>query len=500
MLATVHVDPQHHVGPVDRRIFGGFLEHLGRAVYGGVYDPGNNLSEELGFRRDVLTALKRMGLSVIRYPGGNFVSAYDWQDGIGPKESRPRRPDYAWRSVETNQFGTDEFMAWCRRLGAEPMLAVNLGTAGMAEAAQLVEYCNLPGGTSWSDRRRHNGATEPYGVRYWCLGNEMDGPWQAGQLPPEDYALKAHHANGLMKGIDRSIQTIVCGSSGRGMSTYMHWDRVVLEKCFAGVEFISAHRYSENWRGDSDWFLAEGVEIDRTLQDYAGLIDFVRGLHKSDKRIHVCFDEWNVWYKDRGGDGKWRVAPHLCEEVYNLEDALVCAQYLSAFIRRADLVKIACIAQIVNVISPIHTRPNGLLLQTTYYPFVLYSQHARGVSLRPVIDSPTYRAGERGDVPALDAAVTYQPLDDGSGTLAAFLVNRGLRSELMVELGLAGARVERIDGVDLMGGGDVKLANTWEKPLAVIPRPGQAELTDAGNLRVTLPAPGLAVVRARTAR
>ncbi|MDB5077192.1 MAG: alpha-N-arabinofuranosidase, partial [Chloroflexi bacterium] len=386
--ATLHLDTQHHVGAIDRRIFSGFLEHLGRAVYEGVYDPGNPLSDARGLRRDVIEALRPFGMPLVRYPGGNFVSCYDWKDGIGPREQRPSRPDYAWRSIESNQFGTDEFMTWCKELDTEPMMAVNLGTAGTTEAAQLLEYCNLVRGTYWADQRIRHGHPEPYGVKLWCLGNEMDGVWQAGHVPADVYAQRASQAGLMMKGLDPTIELVACGSSHNKMRTYMEWDRTVLEYCWEYVDYLSAHRYSENKRNDTAWFLAEGIEIDRTLEDYRALLNYVRAVKKSSKRVYLSFDEWNVWYRARQGDdadGHWSTAPHLLEEVYNLEDALVCAQYLTSFLRHADIVKIACIAQIVNTIAPILTRPEGILLQSIYYPFALFSRHAAGHALTPVL-------------------------------------------------------------------------------------------------------------------
>jgi alpha-N-arabinofuranosidase len=493
MQTTINLDTHHHVGPIDRRIFGGFLEHLGRAVYQGVYDPGNPLSDENGFRKDVLEVLRPLGMPVMRYPGGNFVSCYDWKDGVGPKADRPTRPDYAWRSRETNQFGTDEFMAWCKAVKTEPMMAVNLGTFGTAQAGELVEYCNLPAGTIWSDRRKANGHADPYGVKLWCLGNEMDGIWQAGHIPAEEYARRAQNASVMMKGLDPSIQTIACGSSGRFMNTYMHWDRTVLEYCWDQIDFISAHRYSNNDRKDSAWFLAEGVEIDRVVQDYAGLLAYVRGVKRSNKQIYLSFDEWNVWYKDRNGDGKFEAAPHLLEEVYNLEDALVCAQYLSSFIKHADTVKMACIAQIVNVIAPVLTRREGCLIQSIYYPFLLYSQNTHGVSLRSDITTGTYKAGERGEVPAVDACASY---DAANHELSLFLVNRNQAEPSGVEVRLADATIEKILVNEAMGGGDVKAANSWEEPGKVKSSAGQAAI-EAGTLRVQIPAPGLAVVRCK---
>ena len=491
MQATIHLDTHHHVGAIDRRIFGGFLEHLGRAVYEGIYDPGNPLSDNQGFRKDVLKALAPMGMPVVRYPGGNFVSCYDWRDGVGQRANRPVRPDYAWRSRETNQFGTDEFMAWCGQLKTEPMMAINLGTMGTANAGELIEYCNLPTGTLWADRRKANGHAEPYGVKLWCLGNEMDGIWQAGHVPADEYARRAGQAAVMMKGLDPTIQTIACGSSYRGIPSYMHWERTVLEYAWEQIDFISAHRYSNNDRQDSAWFLAEGVEIDRIIEDYAALIGYVRAVKRSDKQVYLSFDEWNVWYKDRDGNGKWAAAPHLLEEVYNLEDALVCAQYLSSFIRHADTVKLACIAQIVNVIAPILTRKEGLLIQSTYYPFVLFSQHASGVSLRPSIVSSNYRAGDRGEVPAVDVSATY---DAGKQQVSLFLVNRDQDQAASVIVQIDDMTIDKVIGVDVMGGGDLKASNSWDYPDTVKPIAGQAIMVNRG-LRVQIPPPGLTVIR-----
>ena len=495
MDATVYLDTHAHVGTIDRRIFGGFLEHLGRAVYQGVYDPESPLADGQGLRRDVITALARLEMPCVRYPGGNFVSAYDWKQGIGPKQARPRRPDFAWQSIETNEFGTDEFMRWCGELKTRPMLAVNLGTGSVSAAGELVEYCNMSGGTLWSDQRRRNGHADPYGVELWCLGNEMDGPWQAGHVPAEVYAQRAAQAAKLMKGLDGTIKTIACGSSGRGIPTYMHWDRTVLEYGWDVIDYISAHRYSSNSEGSAH-FLAEGVEIDRILADYRGLLDFVRGLKRSDKKVYVSFDEWNVWYRATGMSGNWEVAPHLLEEVYNLEDALVCAQYLMSFLRHADLVKVACIAQIVNVIAPILTRRDGLLIQSIFYPFEIISRLARGNSLIPMVDSPVYQAGSRGDVAVCDAAVSFEV---ESQKLAIFVANRNLHADLTVQIKLADRIITGILQSRAIGGGDIKRCNTWECPTAVEPVAAECGLAD-GHLQINIPAPGFCAVQVATSR
>lgn len=493
MDAALYLDTHAQVGPIDRRIFGGFLEHLGRAVYQGVFDPESPLSDSQGFRRDVIAVFARLGMPCVRYPGGNFVSAYDWKHGIGPKNVRPRRPDFAWQSIETNEFGTDEFMRWCGEIKAEPMLAVNLGTGSVSAAGELVEYCNMPGGTLWSDLRRQNGHVDSYGVELWCLGNEMDGPWQAGQVPAEVYAQRATQAAKLMKGLDAKIQTIACGSSGRDMPTYMHWDRTVLEYGWDVFDYISAHRYSRNSQGSAH-FLAEGVEIDRILEDYRGLLAFVRGVKRSDKKVFVSFDEWNVWYRTTGMCGNWKVAPHLLEEVYNLEDALVCAQYLMSFVRHADLVKVACIAQIVNVIAPILTSREGLLIQSIFYPFEMISRLARGISLVPMIESPVYKAGSRGEVAVCDAAVSF---DTESHNVAIFLVNRNPAADLTVQVEIADRIITDVAESQSLGGGDIQRCNTWECPAAVVPVDAECALAD-DHLRIKIPGPGFCSVQVAT--
>ena len=497
MKASIRLDLDHHVGAIDRRLFSGFLEHLGRAVYEGVYDPGSPFSDPNGFRTDVAAALRKLGMPYVRYPGGNFVSNYDWRDGIGPQNERPARPDFAWRSLEPNMFGVDEFVRWCRTIDTEPMLAVNLGTLGPREAAELVEYCNLPGGTQWSAARRANGNAQPHEVGLWCLGNEMDGPWQAGHCSAAEYALKAQQAARLMRGIDPSLEIVACGSSGRSMATYLAWDREVLETCWEDVDYISAHRYSRNTADDSAWFLAEGVEIDRILDDYAGLLAYVRGVKKSDKRVYVAFDEWNVWYKNMVRDGEWTHAPDLLEEVYNLEDALVCAQFLNSFLRHADIVKIACLAQIVNVIAPILTKPDGILIQSIYYPFQLYSQYARGVSLTPIVDGPTYTAGARGEVPILEVSASYET---EGGIVCVFVVNRSLTENVEVQISFGDHRARAELKTTVLNGSDPKAHNTWDRRDVIKPKSDTAFVTDDGALQVTVPSLGLSVVRAQLAQ
>lgn len=494
MKASIRLDLDHHVGEIDRRIFSGFVEHLGRAVYEGIFDPASPLSDANGFRTDVGEALRRLAMPYMRYPGGNFVSNYDWRDGVGPREERPVRADFAWKSIEPNTFGVDEFVKWCRWMDIEPMMAVNLGTLGPREAAELVEYCNFPGGTHWSDARQRNGSAHPHRLKLWCLGNEMDGSWQAGHCSADEYAARAQQAARLMRGIDPDIELVACGSTGRYMDTYLEWDRVVLETCWEDIDYISAHRYSRNSQDDSAWFLAEGVEIDRVLSDYAGMLAYVRGVKRSDKQIYVSFDEWNVWYKDRMIDGAWSHAPHLLEEIYNLEDALVCAQFLNSFLRHADIVKIACLAQIVNVIAPILTKPDGMLIQSIYYPFLLFSQHASGVSLNSIVDGPTHVAGARGEVPTLDVSACYEPETD---SVCVFIVNRSLSKDVDLQVSLSGLQARAVLNAIGLTGNDPKAHNAWEDPDVITPCSATAVVDEEGRVNAVAPSLGLTVLRVK---
>jgi alpha-N-arabinofuranosidase len=487
--AFVDLHTEHRVGPIDERIFSGFLEHMGRAVYGGVFDPGSPHSDERGFRRDVIDALAPLRLPLVRYPGGNFVSNHNWRHAIGPVDQRPRRPDFAWRSIETHRFGIHEFMDWCAAVGTEPMMAVNLGTAGAAEAAQLLEYCNLPTGTSIADERAANGHPEPFGVRTWCLGNEMDGPWQAGHVSARTYAERALAAASLMKGLDPSIETVACGSSSRALPTYLEWDRLVLEACWDRIDYISAHRYSRNAHDDTASFLAEGVVIDEMLEQYRGVLEYVRAIKRSRHRVHVSFDEWNVWYRELSADGGWTEAPHLLEEVYNLEDALVCAQYLHAFVRHADIVKVACLAQLVNVIAPILTRHDGILVQSIYWPFRLLRDAISGDALRVAVCAPEL-ATRRGDVPVLDVAAAF---DDTRETGSVSIVNRDHQRPVDVRVRIAD-RTMRATSARLLYA-HPKAHNDWDAPGTVVPTDLAATTDDDGTLRFRIPAPALAVLR-----
>ncbi len=477
---TVTVHPAFPVGPVDPRIFGGFLEHLGRAVYGGVYDPSSLHADTHGCRTDVLEALGRLRMTAMRWPGGNFASGYHWRDGIGPADVRPVVREPAWKSAEPNAFGTHEFLDLAERVGWTSMLAVNLGTGTPEEAADWVEYCNAPTGTKWADERAANGRESPWGVPLWCLGNEMDGPWQLGHVPADEYGRRAQQAAMQMKLVDPSIETVVCGSSNIDSPTYGSWDRTVLEIVGADADYLSLHRYVGNLAGDLDEYLLAGCGIDRQIEEMAGLCRGVQAATRAPSRTKLCFDEWNVWYRNFEMDGRWARAPHLLEETYDLADALVCAQFLLSFIRHADVVKVANLAQIVNVIAPLLTKDDDLLVQTIYHPFRMISDRRNGASLRVALDGPTARSRDSGEVPMVDVAAVA-----AGATLHVFAVNRSVEEAAPLRIEVPGCSLALVDA-ELLTAPGVDAANTWATPDAVVPNPC-TPATEGGRIVVELP-------------
>ena len=468
------LDSRRTIAPLDKRLFGSFLEHLGRAIYGGVYEPGSALADNRGFRKDVLEQVRDMAVPIIRYPGGNFVSGYNWLDGVGPVANRPRVLDKAWNSVNSNRFGTNEFMTWCKAAGTEPLMAVNLGTGTPEQAAALLEYCNIDRGTEWSDLRRKHGVAEPYKVKRWCLGNEMDGSWQIGHMTATEYGFKAADAARQMRYVDPSVQLIACGSSGPAMPSYLEWDREVLEQCYDYVDGLSLHRYfgnsPEESGGDSSKFLALNLSMDRQIAESLAVCDLVRGHKRSPKKLWLSFDEWNVWYHagssaKQHGDGS--EAAHLLEEVYNLEDALLVGGMLITLMRNANRVKLACLAQLVNVIAPIMTNERGMWRQTIFYPYLWALQFARGMVLDILVQSPTYPGGQPDPVPYVDATATVDP---ESGKTTLFLLNRDLVKPHQVELVWEDKTPSKVLTASVITGNDLKAVNSFESPQQVHPQ------------------------------
>jgi alpha-N-arabinofuranosidase len=490
---TITLSPEFQIAPIDQRLFGGFLEHIGRAVYEGVYDPKSGQADRNGFRKDVLGALKDLSFTAMRYPGGNFASGYHWLDGVGPLTQRLTNYEPASQSLEPNQFGTDEFMQLARVMGWQPMLTVNLGTGSPEEARNWLEYCNRPRGARYSDLRASNGSPDPYHVKLWCLGNEMDGPWQLGHVPAERYAVLAQQTARMMKYTDPSVEVVVCGSCETGLPTYLDWDRTVLEYVGEDADYISLHQYVGRGQGDTADYLAVTNAIDRHIEEMDAVCRLVQGRRRSRKRAFLAFDEWNVWYRTQNAEsvnGHGKVAQHLVEEEYNLEDALVVAGFLNSFLRHADVIKIANLAQIVNVIAPILTRQDMILLQSIYYPLLLYAGCREGIALLPAVHGPGYESPSHGYVHFIDTSAVLQ-----DGQLQVFLVNRRTDELTNVEIHTPGLELVKVLSAEVVTGPSAEAVNTFEKPGIIRSRKLTGIRLGAGSASLRLPPLSVASVR-----
>jgi len=497
--ARIVIDRDFRIGEVDPRLYGSFVEHLGRAVYGGIYEPGHPTADEHGFRGDVLELVRALDVPYIRYPGGNFVSGYRWEDGVGPVDARPRRLDLAWRSTEPNTVGTNEFCAWAAKAGAAVNMAVNLGTRGIEDACNLLEYCNHPGGTAWSDLRRSHGVERPHAIRTWCLGNEMDGSWQTGHKTADEYGRLAAQTATAMRWVDPTIELVACGSSNSGMHTFPQWEATVLEHTYEYVDYISLHTYYNNLDDDLGTFLARSLDMDRYIETVVAACDFVGAKRRSAKPMMIAFDEWNVWYHSRERDKAimrdqaWAVAPPLTEESYTMEDALVVGCMLISLLKHADRVRIACIAQLVNALSPIQTvTGGGAWAHTTYYPFLHASRFGRGTALAVQVTAATYANATFGDVPLLEAVAT---MDEAAGTVTVFAVNRAQEGALPLEGDLRAFPGLRVVEHLVLEHFDPKAANTADAPHTVVPHASGDATLDGGRLAASLPRLSWNVIR-----
>ncbi|MBQ8074790.1 MAG: alpha-N-arabinofuranosidase [Oscillospiraceae bacterium] len=496
--ATIILDKDYRISRIDDRLYGSFIEHLGRAVYGGIYEPGHPLADESGFRTDVIDAVKKLGVPIVRYPGGNFVSGFAWEDSVGPVEQRPKRLDLAWFTTETNEVGLHEFSRWAQKAGAEMMYAINLGTRGPEQARDVVEYANHPGGSRFSDLRIANGQKDPFGIKVWCLGNEMDGPWQMGRKTAYEYGRIANESAKMMKWVDPSIEVVACGSSSSEMPTFGSWELEMLEECYENIDYVSLHRYYGNPTGDTPGFLARTMDMDDFIHSVTSICDAVKGKKHSKKQVNLSFDEWNVWYHSRQQDEeiwkreKWDRALPLLEDIYNFEDALLVGSMLITLLRNADRVKIACLAQLVNVIAPIMTRTGGgCWAQTIYYPFMHASRYGRGTSLKAIVKSPVYDCSDYESVPVVDTAAVLT--DDGGVTV--FCVNRDLTEDCLVDLDLRSFGDLQMKEHLVLHHDDVKAVNTEEEPNNVIPSTLLVTRIENGRAQIKLPALSWNVLR-----
>ncbi len=496
--AKVTMASDYRIATVDKRIYGSFIEHLGRAVYGGIYDPSHPTADEQGFRRDVLDMVRTLNVPIVRYPGGNFVSGYEWEDGVGPVEKRPKRLDLAWKTIEPNYIGTNEFCDWAKKANTDVMMAVNLGTRGVADAQNLLEYCNLDTDTKYANLRRSHGYDKPHGIKVWCLGNEMDGlRWQTGSKTAYEYGRLAFETGKVMKWVDPSIELVASGSSAFDMPTFGSWETTVLDECYDVVDYLSMHQYYGNGSDadlstkDTESFIANSIGLDGFISTAASICDYIKGKKHSDKTLMLSLDEWNVWYHSNEdtaeytGSDEWVSAPSLLEDVYNFEDAVLVGCMLMVMLKHADRLKMACLAQLVNVIAPIMTETGGRVwAQTIYYPFMYTSKYGRGDVLQLIVDSPKYDCKKYTDVPYLETAAVA----NDNGCVTIFAVNRDMTEDLAVDYTMINFADYKVSEHITMCSHEATDTNTADDPGNVVPQRAEKQPTiDGGKLNVLLP-------------
>lgn len=483
--SKIVVDRHFEISEIDERVYGSFTEHMGRCIYGGIYEPESKYADADGFRQDVIELVKELGVTIVRYPGGNFLSGYDWKDGIGPKKDRPARLDLAWHGLETNQFGLDEFMQWADKTGIEPMMAVNLGTNNLKEALDIIEYTNVDAKSKWAQERVKNGHAKPYDVKVWCLGNEMDGPWQLGHKTAEEYGRTAAEVARGMRQIGEDLQLVACGSSNRSMPTFAMWEETVLELTYDLVDHVSLHTYYEDL-GNTQEFLVISTDLDYMINEVCNVADAVKAKLRSNKTITLSLDEWNVWnlskFQSMERPKEWLPAQRVIEDEYTFKDAVVLGNLLISILRRSDRVKMACIAQLVNVIAPIRAESDQpAWRQTTFYPFAYTSRYGRGKTLTTRIEAPSIKSERFGDVNAIDAIATY---DEKNNKVALFVVNRSLTESIDTSVLLSGFKNIKVEDQVTMAGNDWMDTNNASHPEKVKPSMDKTAKIDGNNVEI----------------
>jgi len=494
--AKMVIDRDFKIGRIGKNMYGSFVENLGRCIYGGIYEPGHPNADSRGFRRDVLEVIKELKVPIIRYPGGNFVSTYRWEDGIGPLKDRPARLDLAWKSIEPNTFGLNECMDWARAADIDIMMTLNVSTRGILDTQNMVEYCNFPGGTYWSDLRKSHGYKEPHNIKSWCLGNEPDGDWQVAQKTPMEYARIAREHAKVLKLMDPDYEVTVSGSSLRRLKTFPEWDSTVLEEAYNYVDNVSIHCYYGNKSGDTPNFLGKTFEMQDFISSAIAACDYVKIKLRSPKKLCLSIDEWNVWYHTHDDDrhkDPWKSAPHLLEEDYTFEDAVMVGCMLITLLKNCDRVKQSCFSELVNAISPIMTENGGSVWrQTTFYPLMHASHYGHGYALIPAVHSPKYDSTEFNDVPYLESVAVW---DDETDEMVIFAVNRSLDEALDLECDLRGFGDYRVKEHIVYESGDKLARNTKDNPFFIVPHNRGNASVDGDKVQAALPALSWNVIR-----
>jgi alpha-N-arabinofuranosidase len=433
--ATIKIDLDRKIGEVDPKIYGAFIEPIRNIVYGSIYDPASPLADENGFRKDYLQLVRELKIPVVRWPGGNFVSGYNWEDGVGPKDKRPARLDLAWHRIESNQMGTDEYVKFCNLVGAENFVCINAGLGTLDDARHWIEYCNYEKGTWYSDLRRKYGNEKPFNVKYWALGNEIDGPWQMGQKSAEDYCKFALEAAKNMQWVDANVKFIACGASNYHTNIdWIGWNDYVLEHLAGKIDYLSVHRYvREALAGDTSFsgMMSLGLDVDHKIDLVHALIKKALAKTATARPIYISFDEWSAG----GGGGAGA----------NLTGSLMIAQHLNSFIRHADIVRMANITMLSSLVG---NSADGDFRNALYHPFYLYSNNAQGTSLDVYVSCEKYSNKIFNDIPCLDVTAVW---NDSAKTLVLNVVNRNetkpLASEVILQSG------------DFTGGASIKEVN-----------------------------------------
>jgi alpha-N-arabinofuranosidase len=488
LRARVKIDTERVIGEIDPLIYGNFIEHLGRCIEGGVFEENSPLSDKKGYRRDVFEAVKKLNVTLLRWPGGNFASNYHWRDGIGPRDQRPRRLEMAWGTVESNRFGTHEFLEYAEMLKTEPYICVNLGTGSWVDAQQWVEYACSSQDTAMTRLRKQNGRSDPWKVTYWGLGNEMDGPWQMGHRSADEYGKFALEAAKLMRWTDPNIKLIAAGSShyAQGID-WIGWNRTVLDHLKRHIDYLAVHRYVGNAENNYEEFLASSMDLDDRTRTTEGVIRSALSDEPQRRKIYIAWDEYNVWYRARGASQRGR---RILEERYNLEDALVVATFLNSFVNHAHIVKMANMAQLVNVIAPIFTNEKAMFLQTIFYPLELFANNTRGKALSVFVDSPVYKTRRFDGVPYLDTSASFE-----NGTLVMNVVNRHRDQAVETEIETQDKQFSGRIEVAEVNGPDIKAENDFG--VTRVQTTHRSVSADGRKLRYRFPAHSFTMLKAK---
>ena len=518
--ARITVHPDYRIGEISRRLFGAFLEPIGSMVNGSMYNPKHPAADGQGLRSDFYGALKEAGLPAVRLPGGNFVSGWQWKDSIGPKEQRKTHLDMAWFQYISNDVGHDEYLQWAEKAGAEAVYTVNLGTGTLQDAADCVEYTNFPGGTWWSDLRRKNGHEKPYGVKTWCLGNEMDGPWQIAsyERDPRSYGILAHETSKAMKWVDPTIETVACVSSSPFLNHYPEWDRQALEECYETVDYISLHHYHSAPPDMPEALLAGYQAFEDYIRTEIALCDYMKTRLRVKKTMMLSFDDFATSFRPRGelhpGRGGRQPAAGFCdfnpERKYVFHDpddwstrrlppshgemlhALTTASTLMVLLRHADRIKIGCATGGLGDLC--RTDREHVWKGASYYPFTQMIRLARGTAMNCHVtcaryDVPGYVIDDMNQYAGFEGVDTVQAaaaLDEAAGRLTVFALNADLNECQALTLDVRGFEGWTFKGHSELYAQHPEDRNTFERPDVIIPHENAGTRFERGILTAAL--------------